>query len=241
MSAAGPAWAGADDEEPLHGGAAVGGASCFGKVHPMSQLADVFSGNGFEQTQGRGATAFDRMPPHSIDAEMCLLASMTLDRDIVGEVVQRVERDSFYLADHQIIFEALVDLWQANRPIDAVILRDELSKRQLLEEVGGTPYIAELLGSVPSAAHAMHYANIVREKALLRQLIDASNKCLQDAYAPHETVEQVMDRAEKRIFDIAQKKVTGEIVSLGSVAENVYEMLEDKGRAGLMTDFIDLD
>lgn len=207
----------------------------------MSQLADVFTGNGFDEPESRRTSPFDRLPPHSIDAEMCLLASMTLDREIVGEVVQRVERDSFYLADHQIIFEALVDLWQANRPIDAVILREELAKRQLLEEIGGTAYIAELLGSVPSAAHAMHYAGIVREKALLRQLIDASNKCLQDAYSPHESVEQVMDRAEKRIFDIAQKKITGEMVSLGSVAESVYEMLEDKGRAGLMTDFIDLD
>ena len=205
----------------------------------MSQLADVFTGNGFDQPER--ASSFDRLPPHSLDAEMCLLASMMLDREIIGEVVQRVERDSFYLADHQIIYEALVHLWQGNRPIDAVILRDELAKRQLLEEIGGTAYIAELLGSVPSAAHAMHYAGIVREKALLRQLIEASNKCLQDAYSPHENVEQVMDRAEKRIFDIAQKKITGEVVSLGSVAENVYEMLEDKGRAGLMTDFFDLD
>ncbi len=207
----------------------------------MSQLAEVFAGNGFDQPENRSTSPFDRLPPHSIEAEMCLLASMTLDREIVGEVVQRVERDSFYLADHQIIYEALIHLWQGNRPIDAVILRDELAKRQLLEEIGGTAYIAELLGSVPSAAHAMHYAGIVREKALLRQLIDASNRCLQDAYSPHETVEQVMDRAEKRIFDIAQKKITGEMVSLGSVAENVYEMLEDKSRAGLMTDFFDLD
>ena len=113
----------------------------------MSQLADVFSGNGFDQQEKAATSPFDRLPPHSIDAEMCLLASMTLDRDIVGEVVQRVERESFYLADHQIIFEALVHLWQGNRPIDAVILRDELAKRQLLEEIGGTAYIAELLGS----------------------------------------------------------------------------------------------
>ena len=191
--------------------------------------------------EGPAPSPFERLPPHAMEAEMCLLASMTLDKDLIGEVVQRIQRDSFYLADHQIVFDALVDLWQNNRPIDAVILRDELSKRQLLEEIGGTAYIAELLGSVPSAAHGMHYAGIVREKALLRQLIDASNKCLQDAYAPHETVEQVMDRAEKRIFEIAQQKITGEIVSLGAVAESVYEMLEDKGRAGLMTDFVDLD
>ena len=184
----------------------------------------------------------DRLPPHSLDAEMCLLASMTLDRDLIGEVVQRIDRASFYTADHQIIFDALVGLWQNNKPVDAVLLRDELSKRQLLEEVGGTAYIAEILGSVPSAAHAMHYAAVVREKALLRSVIEASNKTLQDAYAPHESVEQVLDRAEKRIFDLAQKKTTGgEMTDLGSVAESVYEMIEDKGRAGLMTDFADLD
>ena len=193
----------------------------------MSQLANSFSPFGSDESN---LSPFDRLPPHSIDAEMCLLASMTLDKDLIGEAVQRVQRESFYLADHQIVFDALVELWQNNRPIDAVILRDELGKRQLLEEIGGAAYIAELLGSVPSSAHGMHYAGIVREKALLRQLIDASNKCLQDAYAPHESVEQVMDRAEKRIFEIAQQKVTGEITSLGSVAESVYEMLEDRGR-----------
>lgn len=207
----------------------------------MSQLADVYNPFETETREAGSMAAFDRLMPHSIDAEMCLLASMVLDKESIGEVVQRIDRESFYLADHQIVYEALVALWQSNRPIDAVLLREELIKRALLEEIGGTAYIAEILGSVPSAAHVQHYANIVREKALLRQLIDASNKCLQDAYAPHESVEQVMDRAEKRIFDIAQKKITGEISSLGSIAENVYEMLEDKGRAGLMTDFIDLD
>ena len=182
-----------------------------------------------------------RLPPHAIEAEACLLASMTLDKDVIGEIVQKVDRTSFYLADHQIIFDALVELWNQNKPIDAVLLRDELSKKQMLEEIGGTAAIAEILGSVPSAAHALHYAQVVRDKAMLRSLIDASNKTLQDAYSPHETVEQVVDRAEKRIFDLAQQKVTGEIASLGSVAESVYEMIEDKNRAGVMTDFIDLD
>ena len=194
----------------------------------------------FDDPPPRRPTA-DRLPPHSIEAEMCLLACMTLDRDLVGEVVQKVSRESFYLADHQVIFEALVALWDRNEPIDAVLLRDELSKKQLLEEVGGAAYIGELLGSVPSAAHAHHYAKVVREKSTLRRLIDASNKCLEDAYGSHETVEGVVDRAEKRIFDLAQEKQTGEASDLGGVAMQVYEMIEDKGRAGLMTDFADLD
>ncbi len=188
-----------------------------------------------------GELIANKLPPHSIESEMCLLASMTLDRDAIGEVVQKVDRDAFYLADHQIIFESLVKLWQDNKPVDAVLLREDLARRQLLEEVGGTTYIAEILGSVPSAAHCLHYAAVVREKSMLRKLIDASNKTLQDAYSPHESVEQVMDRAEKRVFDLQQQKVSGEVAGIGEIAESVYEMIEDKARAGLMTDFVDLD
>src|SRR5215207_2282058 len=99
------------------------------------------------------ASQFDRLPPHAIEAEMCLIASMMLDKEMVGQVVQIVDRDAFYQADHQIIFDVLVKMYEQNRPIDAVILREELVKRQLLEEVGGVQYLAHLLSSVPSAAH----------------------------------------------------------------------------------------
>src|SRR4051812_26916652 len=84
---------------------------------------------------------FDKLPPHSIQAEMCLLASMMLDKEMVGQVVQIVDREVFYQADHQIIFDVLLKLYEQNRPIDAVIVREELAKRQLLDEVGGVPYL----------------------------------------------------------------------------------------------------
>src|SRR3954468_6492098 len=138
----------------------------------MSQLVESIS------------SQFDKLPPHSIQAEMCLLASMMLDKEMVGNVVQIVDREAFFQADHQIIFDVLVKLYEHNRPIDAVIVREELIKRQLLEEVGGTQYLAEILSSVPSSAHGAHYAGIVREKSLLRQLIAASNEILRDSYAP---------------------------------------------------------
>jgi replicative DNA helicase len=186
------------------------------------------------------ARQFDRLPPHSIEAEMCLLASMMLEKECIGQVIQLVGADAFYQADHQIIFEALVKLYELNRPIDAVILFEELVKRQLLEEVGGKGYIGQILNSVPSAAHGMHYAGIVREKAMLRQLIGASNDILRDAYAPYEQAEVVLDKAEKRIFDIADKKASGSMTSLGEVAHEVYDMLEDKGRRGLETGFHEL-
>src|SRR6202451_2051111 len=88
------------------------------------------------------ARQFDRLPPHSIEAEMCLLASMMLEKDMIGQAVQLIDRESFYQADHQIIYDVLVKLYETNRPIDSVILFEELVKRQLLDEVGGTSYIA---------------------------------------------------------------------------------------------------
>src|SRR5437762_10677725 len=107
------------------------------------------SRDGMSQLIDSVAAQFDKLPPHAIEAEMCLLASMMLDKDMVGQVVQIVERDAFFQADHQIIFDILVKLYEQNRPIDAVIVREELLKRQLLDEVGGIQYLAAILNSVP--------------------------------------------------------------------------------------------
>ena len=172
---------------------------------------------------------------------MCLLASMMLDKDMIGQVVQIVDREAFYQADHQIIFDIIVKLYEQNRPIDGVIVREELAKRQLLEEIGGLPYLAQILNTIPSSAHGAHYAGIVREKSLLRQLIAASNNILRDAYAPHEQADLVVDKAEKQIFEIAQKKVGGAMVPLESVLHEVFEMIENRGQRGLETGFFDLD
>ncbi len=195
----------------------------------MSQLAESIS------------RQFDKLPPHSIEAEMCLIASMMLDKDMVGQVVQIVDRDAFFQADHQIIFDVLIKLYEQNRPIDAVIVREELVKRHLLEEVGGTQYLAAILSQVPSSAHGAHYAGIVREKSLLRQLIAASNDILRDAYAPHEQADIVLDKAEKRIFEIAMKKVGGQLVAMEDVLHEVFEMIENRGQRGLETGFFELD
>lgn len=187
------------------------------------------------------SSQFDRLPPHSIDSEMCVLASMMLDREITGLVVQLLVADSFFQADHQIIFDIVKQLYDQNRPYDAIIVREELIKRQLLDAVGGSAYIAQILNKVPSAAHGMHYAGIVREKALLRQLIAASNDILREAYAPHEQADLIVDRAEKKIFEIAEKKISNSAQHLGEVAMEVYQMLEEKDRRGLETGFFELD
>jgi len=184
---------------------------------------------------------FERLPPHSVEAEMCLLASMMLDREIIGQVVQVIDRNAFFQADHQILYDILIDLYEKNRPIDAIIVREELLKRQLLDDVGGVAYLGQILSSVPSAAHGLHYASIVREKAMLRQLISASNDILREAYSPHEQAETVLDSAERRIFQIAQSKVGGNMVRIEEVLHEVFESIENRGQRGLETGFYDLD
>ena len=187
------------------------------------------------------ARQFERLPPHSIESEMCVLASMMLDKEMIGEIAQRIDREAFFQADHQIIYDVLLKMYEQNRPIDAVLLREELAKRQLLEEVGGNAYLGAILNTVPSAAHGVHYAGVIREKSLLRQLIAASNDILRDAYAPHEQAELVLDKAEKKIFDIAQKKIGNAMVPLETVLHEVFEMLAERGQRGVETGFLDLD
>jgi replicative DNA helicase len=189
------------------------------------------------------AKQFERLPPHSIEAEMCLLASMMLDvtKDAVGQIVQIVDEEAFFQADHSILFKVLKQLYEANRPIDAMIVREELIKRQLLEEIGGVEYMAAILSSVPNAANGSHYAGIVREKALLRQLISASSEILREAYSPHETAEIVLENAEKKIFAIAERKVSGQMTPMEDVLHEVFEMIESRGQRGVETGFFELD
>jgi replicative DNA helicase len=189
------------------------------------------------------ARQFERLPPHSIEAEMCLLASMMLDvsKEPIGQIVQMVDEEAFFQADHQILFRILKELYDHNKPIDAMIVREELIKRQLLEEIGGIEYLAAILSSVPNAANGTHYASIVKEKALLRQLITASSEILREAYSPHESAEIVLENAEKKIFQIAERKVAGQLTPMEDVLHEVFEMIETRGQRGVETGFFELD
>ncbi|MGA2233417.1 MAG: replicative DNA helicase [Tepidisphaeraceae bacterium] len=196
----------------------------------MSQLMD-----------SAAATLLERVPPHSIPAEKCVLASMMLEKETVGTVLQLIDRDAFFQPDHQIIYDILIKLFEQNRPVSAMMVREELLKRQLLDEIGGAAYLAEILNTVPDASQGAHYAGIVREKAMLRQLIAASNEILRDAYGPLEQADLVLDAAEKKIFRIAEQKVGKSMEPLEKVLHEVFEAIENKDRRGLVTGFFDLD
>lgn len=187
------------------------------------------------------ADPLDKLPPHSVEAEMCLLASMMLDKQVAEQVLPLVDGESFYLTDHRIIFDTLRDLVVNDRQIDAIILRDELARRQVLDDIGGTAYLGQVLGTVPSAAHGPEYARIVREKAILRQLISLSNSAIQRAYESIESADTVLDAVSSEVFKLAERRISNPIQSLGQVAHDVYESIQDKGNRGVETGFWDLD
>ena len=188
-----------------------------------------------------GHDAFDRLPPHSIEAEMCTLASMMLDKQLAESVVSMLDGESFYLTDHKIIFDTIRSLIVESRPVDAVILRDELKRTNQLDAIGGAAYIAQILSSVPSAAHGLEYAGRVREKSLLRLMIGLSDNITRRAYAGAEDADTLLDAAAGEMFKLAERRITNPMQHLGDVAAQVYEMLEDKGRKGVETGFWDLD
>jgi len=171
------------------------------------------------------AAAAQRVPPHSIEAEACVLGSMMLDVQAIDLVVQISRDDHFYRPAHQILFKALVEMRHEAKAIDPVTVRDELNRRDVLERIGGMDYIVTLLEGVPSAANAEYYARIVRDKAQLRQMIAACTDIIRDAYDDRDETQLVIDRAEQSIFDIAQQHLGEHAINLKDLLEQTFERL----------------
>ncbi len=148
----------------------------------------IASNNRFGESTDAGQFAI--LPPHSIENEMCMLGGMMICNDpaLIETVRGIVRKDQFFQADHAIIFEVLCNLIDTGRPIDPMLVREELSKRNLLEDVGDIPYISQLITCVPSAVHTAHYAEIVRQKAALRTMISLGNELIRKCNAPSTAV-----------------------------------------------------
>ncbi|MFP4143710.1 MAG: replicative DNA helicase [Phycisphaeraceae bacterium] len=188
---------------------------------------------------------FDKLPPHALEAEAALLGSMILDWRVCGDILQILTGpDDFYKAAHSAIYETLVELYDQHQSIDMVQLNQRLRDKQLLEQVGGLDYLVELAESVPSAASAGYYARIVRQKAILRKLIDASGRILYDCYNSTEDADELLQKAEQDIFQLAEGRTSEDAASLGELAQEVFTRLESEdGRlmSGLETGFYELD
>ena len=184
--------------------------------------------------------SLQRVPPHSIQAEACVLGSMVLYSPAVDIVVQILKSENFYRPAHQIIFQALVDMRSNNKPVDLVTLREELARLKLLDNVGGMEYIVPLVEGLPDAGNAEYYALVVRDKALLRELILAGNEMIREAYDSNEEAAQVVEESERRVFEISQARIGQQAVALKGLLQQTFENLmknEGQGITGLATGY----
>ena len=185
-----------------------------------------------------------RVPPQSIEAETCVLGSMILHAPAIDMVVQIIKADHFYRPGHQLIFQTVVDMRQSGKPIDLVLVRDELDRRKQLAQAGGVEYLVTLAEGVPNAANVEYYARIVRDKAMLRQLIVAGTEMITEAYDTRDEAPEVIDRAENTIFQIASQHIGDQAKNLKDLLQDTFTNLEQhEGKAitGLSSGYDQLD
>jgi len=190
------------------------------------------------------ATGTDRLPPQNLEAEVAVLGSMLLDNRVIADVANILKREDFYSADHQAIYEAIVELFDQGKPADLVLLSETLAGRGDLERIGGPEYLVGLVEKVPSAAHAEHYANIVRAASTRRRLIHSSTAILRDCYDQSITVEELLDRAQEEIFRVSQGDQFAEAAAVRDILEDIFtdiENIRDNRITGLRTGFRELD
>ena len=187
-----------------------------------------------------------KVPPHDIEAEQAILGCMLTDKDAVISAIEVLKEDDFYREDNKAIYSAILSLYCRSEPIDIITVKAELVEAGNFERIGGLEYLAELPDRVPTTANVEKYIKIVSEKATLRSLIQTSNELIALGYDESEDVDNIMDMAEKKVFDLSQKKsVKGysalKDVLVGSFAE-LEKLYNQKGNVtGITTGFIDLD
>ncbi|MDD5326616.1 MAG: replicative DNA helicase [Phycisphaerae bacterium] len=187
-----------------------------------------------------------RSMPESLAAEAAVLGSMIIDPECINDVVEQLKAEAFYRVEHQMIFDALITLYEKNRggAIDVVLLRNELEKRGQLVEVGGVEYIAKIMDSVPSSANVVYYAGIVKDKQVLRELAAAAGDILNDAFSGDGEASEKLDEAERKIFAVTDKKISGSAFELKDLVVRAYELIEKREGShvtGLPTGYFELD
>ncbi len=187
-----------------------------------------------------------KIPPHNMEAEQSVLGSMIIDKDAIVTATEILRPDDFYKEANKEIYEAILELYDRNEPVDLITLSEELKKRDTLESIGGISYLANLSEGVSTTANIKYYCEIVEEKSILRKLIKSCNEIISDGYKNDKEVEKIIDLAESRIFDITQSKSHEGFSPIKSVLleslNKIEEMYENKGGVtGLATGFIDLD
>lgn len=181
--------------------------------------------------------------PQNIEAEIGVLGAMLIEDGIAGEIFRRLDRSYFSSKAHQLIFEAIAALFEGSKPIDPVGVMEELKKKGVLEQIGGSEYLFSLMQVVYSAGNAVYYADVVREKGIMRSLIAAAAEIIENTKSESIPFSVLLDRAEKLIFEVTQKKVTSEPTQINHILLDIVSKLdrESSGISGIKTGFADLD
>ena len=187
-----------------------------------------------------------KVPPHDIDAEQAVIGSMLTDNDAVVDSIEVLKPDDFYRQDNKTIYEAIINLYNRAEPIDIITVKAELSSLGKLEAVGGLEYLAILPDKVPTTANVEKYIKIVEEKSILRRLIKTANELIDLGYAQTEEVDNIIDQAERKVFEIAQGKNQKGYVALKDILVESFSEIEKlynqkEPITGIPTGFADLD
>jgi len=187
-----------------------------------------------------------RIPPHNVEAEQSVLGSMILDKEAIINATEIIRGEDFYKEAHREIYEAMLSLYNRDEPVDLVTLSEELSQRKTIDAIGGVSYLVNLSSSVPTTTNAKYYAKIVEEKSILRRLIKASSEILDKGYQAQEDVMQILDLAERNIFDISQNRSQEGFSPIKEVLMESFNRIEElylnkKSLTGLTTGFLDID
>ena len=188
----------------------------------------------------------DKLPPQSLESEMCLLGGLMLDKEAIIKVADLLEPRDFYKPIHRIIYEAMLDLFASNEPVDLLSVSNRLKDKAKIEEIGGHSYLTELINTVPTAAHVSSYAKTVQNKRILRDLISVSYEISEMGYNEAEDPNVLVDQAEQKIFSVAQKSLSHNFVHVKEELEAAFERLDrlskhEKATRGVPTGFTDLD
>jgi replicative DNA helicase len=195
---------------------------------------------------GPGGLGLDRTPPQDLEAEQSVLGAMLMSKEAIADAVETLKARDFYRPANEMIFDAILDLYGRGEPADPVTVADELSRHGRLDQVGGHVYLADLLSSVSVAANASYYAAIVRDKAVLRRLVEASLKISQMGYQAQGEVADIVDAAQQTLYEVTEGKTNEDYRPLSELFESTFdemEAIEARGdsMSGIPTGFADLD
>lgn len=209
-------------------------------------LEPVRNDKGLQNAPRQPVSSLDRLPPQNIEAEQSVLGAIVLENEAIGTVIEHLAPDDFYKEAHKKIYLSMLDLYEKNEPIDLVTLTEQLSRKEQLEAVGGATYLSSIAAMVPTAANAKYHAKIVKEKSTVRKLITTATEIVSMGYDTEQDVNELLDLAESKIFNISENAVKQSYVHVKDVLKDTIELVDKLYNkkeliTGLPTGFTDLD